>query len=154
MKCDLSEIGKTLKDVRERKGLSLDQASNMLSIEKPFLEGIESADWGKLPDPFYVQGYITEYAALLDVFDELRPRLVTSKDRLSPDAPATEPPAKTDGTLNGYGFQNVPIMAAIATGILHGSQRGQNGCVAPAGLSHEERRPESDFGTTCNRKIA
>ncbi len=72
MPLDLCKIGQILKDAREGKGLTLDEVSRALFIKKQVISAIESGDWGSLPHPVYVKGYINQYAALLQVADLLQ----------------------------------------------------------------------------------
>ena len=63
-----------LRNIRQKKGLTVEQVSNVLSIEKRFIEGIESGDWKSLPEPFFVKGYVSHYIAFLGIADELPAR--------------------------------------------------------------------------------
>ncbi len=77
MAYDLCSIGQALMSIRKEKGLSVEEVSKVLSIEKRFIKGIEAGDWDVLPEPFFVKGYVNHYAAFLDIADELKPGVVS-----------------------------------------------------------------------------
>lgn len=79
MAYDLRTIGHALRNIRQKKGLTVEQVSNVLSIEKRFIEGIESGDWKSLPEPFFVKGYVSHYIAFLGIADELQPGVIPGK---------------------------------------------------------------------------
>ena len=60
-------IGETLKQAREKKGLSLNFIANQLQINSRFLQAIEDNDWQKLPGEFYIKIFIKKYADTLGV---------------------------------------------------------------------------------------
>jgi transcriptional regulator with XRE-family HTH domain len=65
MALNLCRMGQLLRETREKKGLTLDEASNALFIRKQVVGAIEAGDWDNLPHPVYVKGYVKHYAILL-----------------------------------------------------------------------------------------
>ncbi len=59
------ELGTRLKDARERRGLSIDEASSRLRIRKDYLRALEDADWSHLPEEVYAIGFLRQYARFL-----------------------------------------------------------------------------------------
>ncbi|MFC1533801.1 RodZ domain-containing protein [Thermodesulfobacteriota bacterium] len=55
-------LGSLLKDERERKGLSRDQVARITRLRIRFLEALENEEWGNLPSPVFVKGFIRSYA--------------------------------------------------------------------------------------------
>ena len=80
MACDLCRVGQVLRSIREERGLTLDEVSDVLFIEKRFIEGIEAGDWGSLPEPFFVKGYVNQYAAFLDIADQFQTEVMSRKN--------------------------------------------------------------------------
>jgi hypothetical protein len=79
MAYDLHSIGQALKSIRKEKGLTIEEVSKVLSIEKRIIEGIESGTWTNLPEPFFVKGYVNHYMAFLEIADELKPGVVPGR---------------------------------------------------------------------------
>ncbi len=61
----LDEIGKTLREERERQGKTLKDVHNATKISIHNLKAIEEGDLGSLPHPVYVKGFIKNYADFL-----------------------------------------------------------------------------------------
>ena len=60
-----------LATAREAAGLSLDQASEATKVKINYLEAIEQADYGQLPAPSYVIGFVRAYAGVLGLDAEV-----------------------------------------------------------------------------------
>ena len=58
----ISGVGSLLKREREKKGLSLDQLSQITRLRKHYLEALEEEKWDNVPSPVYVKGFIRSYA--------------------------------------------------------------------------------------------
>jgi cytoskeletal protein RodZ len=77
----LREIGQYLKQVREERQLSLEEVSAHTRIQTRLLRALEAGDVAELPEPIYVQGFLRQYATLLELPDldlselDLAPRL-------------------------------------------------------------------------------
>ncbi|MFC4617411.1 helix-turn-helix domain-containing protein [Camelliibacillus cellulosilyticus] len=61
----LGELGQTLKEKREEKGLSLDDIQEMTKIQKRYLVAIEAGEYAQLPGNFYTRAFIKNYAEVL-----------------------------------------------------------------------------------------
>lgn len=66
--------GDFLRKVREYKNLDLDRLSDMTKVSRLYLQGIELEDFGKLPAPVYVRGFVFQYAKCL----KLKPEVVAN----------------------------------------------------------------------------
>ena len=55
-------IGTLLKDERLSKGLDLSQISEITRIRPHILKALENEDWGSLPSPIFVKGFVRSYA--------------------------------------------------------------------------------------------
>jgi hypothetical protein len=59
--------GELLKQVREKKGITLEQVASQSRISLRYLEAIESDDHARLPATTFVKGYLKEFARILDL---------------------------------------------------------------------------------------
>ena len=63
----MQELGMELKNIRESKGLSLEQVQQDTKIRSRYLEAIEAGDLSVLPGMVYARGFIKSYAEYLGV---------------------------------------------------------------------------------------
>ncbi len=61
----MGDLGNLLRDAREKKSLSLEQVEADTRIRYKFLVALEDEDYGALPAPAYVRGFLKTYAAYL-----------------------------------------------------------------------------------------
>ena len=66
--------GDFLRKIREYKNLDLDRLSDMTKVSRTYLQGIELEDFGKLPAPVYVRGFVFQVAKSL----KLKPEIVAN----------------------------------------------------------------------------
>ncbi|MEJ7818819.1 MAG: RodZ domain-containing protein [Rubrobacteraceae bacterium] len=79
-------IGPTLLETRQEKGLSLGDVEQATKIRKRYLEGLERDDYTVLPDAVYVQGFLKTYANYLgldgeEISDRLKKRRAPRRER-------------------------------------------------------------------------
>lgn len=58
-------VGQILKEEREKKFYTLEEIEKATKIRKELLEALEDDDYGKLPPPTFVQGFIKSYGKFL-----------------------------------------------------------------------------------------
>ncbi len=63
----MKTIGQTLKQIREKKGISLATLSSQTAIQERFLHAIEENRFAELPSSVVAQAYLSRYASLLGV---------------------------------------------------------------------------------------
>lgn len=63
----MGQLGDTLRQRRISLGLSLEQAEADTKIRARLLDALEEGDYGKLPNPGYVRGYVSSYARYLEL---------------------------------------------------------------------------------------
>jgi len=61
----MGELGETLREARDAKGLSLEQVEEATRIRTVYLRALEEEDHGRLPPPVYVRGFLKNYAQYL-----------------------------------------------------------------------------------------
>jgi cytoskeletal protein RodZ len=62
----MSTLGIRLRELREAKGVSLDDIARSTRVGRPHLEALEREDWAELPAPVFVKGFIRAYCDFLD----------------------------------------------------------------------------------------
>ncbi len=90
--------GKCLKQARELRNLSLDEVSESTRIKKHFLKAMEEDRFDLCPPPFYVKGFLANYARYLGL--DPRDILFKYQERIkpllfSPEVSPQKKPAKT-----------------------------------------------------------
>jgi cytoskeleton protein RodZ len=58
-------VGSTMRESRESRGISLEEASRVTRIGKNYLTALEEGTFDTLPNPAYVKGFLRAYAAFL-----------------------------------------------------------------------------------------
>ncbi|MGL4677544.1 MAG: helix-turn-helix domain-containing protein [Brevinema sp.] len=64
-------LGQYLKEHREQKGLSIDEAAIETNIAKKYIEALENDEYGFFPAEMYVTGFLTAYIEILELDKEL-----------------------------------------------------------------------------------
>jgi cytoskeleton protein RodZ len=67
----LEELGRTLRQERERRGLSVEEVANRLKLMPRVVRAIEQADIEVLPQAAYARGFVKAYGNLLELEAEL-----------------------------------------------------------------------------------
>lgn len=63
----MGQLGDTLRERRISLGITLEQAEEHTKIRGKLLSALENGDYARLPDPGYVQGYVSSYARYLEL---------------------------------------------------------------------------------------
>lgn len=64
-------LGQYLKNEREQKGLSIDEAALETNIAKKYIEALEKDEYGFFPAEMYVTGFLSSYIEMLELDKEL-----------------------------------------------------------------------------------
>ncbi len=75
----MESYGELLQKTRESKQIDLDRASREISIEKRYLQGLESEDNAVFPGDAYMVGFLKNYAEYLDLDSEFLLKLYRNK---------------------------------------------------------------------------
>ena len=62
----MSTVGIRLRELREAKGVSLDDIARSTRVGRRHLEALETDSWAELPAPVFVKGFIRAYCDFLD----------------------------------------------------------------------------------------
>jgi cytoskeletal protein RodZ len=63
----LTEIGTHLRNLRAKKGMTLEEIATKTMVQQRFLDAIEKGQIEQLPEPLYVRGFIRRFAEALGV---------------------------------------------------------------------------------------
>ncbi|MCL5428784.1 MAG: DUF4115 domain-containing protein [Chloroflexi bacterium] len=93
------DIGQKLRQARQQRGLEVAEAAKATRIRSHYLRALEEGDFGELPSPAQVRGFLRTYAKYLgldvqELFDWLNP----PKQETSESALHTEPTKKSSET--------------------------------------------------------
>jgi cytoskeleton protein RodZ len=109
------EIGSSLREARERRGLTLADAERETKIRQRYLAALEDERFGVLPGDAYARGFLRTYAEYLDLdgdlyVDEFGQRFST------PEEPVALPPAalRSRRSFRGPGDRRLLVAAAVA----------------------------------------
>lgn len=63
----MKRVGEILKEQRQAQNLSIKKVARQLLLKEEVITALEEENWANLPEPAYIQGYIKNYAKLLDL---------------------------------------------------------------------------------------
>ncbi|MBH0189287.1 MAG: helix-turn-helix domain-containing protein [Nitrospira sp.] len=66
----MESIGEFFKQVRETKGLTVDEVSSKTRIRSDFVKALEDGNFSKLPDQVFARGFVRSYARSLGLDEE------------------------------------------------------------------------------------
>lgn len=95
----LHHLAHCLKNTRESKQMSLEEAALTLKLRTVYLEALESGDWHEMPGEVYALGFLKQYAAHLglDVSDSIE-KLKTGDYKLTKPLTFPDPPISPNRT--------------------------------------------------------
>ncbi len=88
----MDEIGHILREARENKGLTLEEAQARTRINARYLTALENGQYSALPTPVHVRGFLRNYARFLGL--DPQPLLSRYAAGLGQDAPPPVPEAR------------------------------------------------------------
>lgn len=77
-----AEVGRRLKEARNKKGWSLQQVSERIHVATRYLDSIENGDMTGVPAPVYIRGFVINYARVLGLDEEAILRLLAHDDTI------------------------------------------------------------------------
>jgi cytoskeletal protein RodZ len=66
----MESVGEFFRQVRETKGLTVDEVSSKTRIRSDFVKALEDGNFSKLPDQVFVRGFVRSYARSLGLDEE------------------------------------------------------------------------------------
>ena len=89
----MPSIGETLRQVRLRQGLTVDEIAERTRISARLLEALEAEEWDKLPGRFFARAFLHQYASFLGVeAGQMRAELARLEVPAETAAPSPAPP--------------------------------------------------------------
>lgn len=112
-------VGSYLKEVRESKGIGLEEAAGVTRIGKNYLLAIEGEAFDKLPSAVYIKGFLRVYAGYLGLsgdeivamYDKSR---TSQHSQQSRDADKYEPQQKAKAATSTRGRWLAPLFLLVA----------------------------------------
>jgi cytoskeletal protein RodZ len=150
------DLGSSLRDARERKRLSFADLEQSTKVRAKYLRALEEDDFGTLPGPTYVKGFLRVYAEVLGLdgqlyVDEYNSRFV-SGDEETIIRPRRTPPARPVRWIE----RNAVVVAlagiAVITAVVIGAwrfvpDRSGKPTVQPPGVPAQSRSTAKAAGS-------
>jgi cytoskeletal protein RodZ len=84
----MSSVGAYLRELRERRGVSLDEIARSTRVAHRYLEALEGDDFAELPEPVFTKGFVRAYCQVLgESADEAVARYEAWLGRAGPAGP-------------------------------------------------------------------
>lgn len=93
----MDELGQILREARQARGLTLEQAAEETRINQRFLDALEQGDYAVLPSPVHVRGFLRNYARFLKL--DPAPLLERYKQFAQQHPPQPAPPPAEETPL-------------------------------------------------------
>ena len=117
----MSSLGTYLRELRERRGISLDEISRTTRVGRSYLEALEAGNFAQLPAPVFTRGFVLAYCQALGVPAEEALSRYGARPAPPEDlAPGTAPPAaprrdREEG--RGHGSVLVSFVLVVIFGV-------------------------------------
>src|SRR5512141_2783315 len=110
------DIGATLREARQRRGLSLDEVQECLHFRERYLTALEEEHWDLLPGEAYTKGFLRTYAEFLGLdrtlfIDEFNERIAAEDEQ--PIVPESLAPRRTRKRLLVRAIVGVFVLAFV-----------------------------------------
>ena len=107
-------IGTILREAREGRGVSIEEAANVTRIGKNYLSALEGDLHEKLPNPAYVKGFLRIYAGFLRLSgDQLVARYDSDIASTSARETPPEPPPRQEIKSHPKGRWYIPLLLLV-----------------------------------------
>ena len=152
----MSSLGPYLRDLRERRGVSLEEMARTTRVGRPYLEALESDDFSSLPAPVFTRGFILAYCEALDAPSDEAIARYTGRAAVREPASAPASAARDDSRTPKRGPVLVSFTLLIVLGfslfaVSQVLQSGRRGTVAPHAMSPSEAPPPAMGGDAVRR---
>ncbi len=109
----MATLGDTLKERRQSLGVTLEQAEAATRIRARLLSALERGDYGQLPAPGYVRGYISSYARYLEL-DPVPLLAMHKAESGAPSASDLSLPQISEAVVSRHEQHAIPWRAGVA----------------------------------------
>jgi len=104
-----ASIGQQLRQRREARSLTIDQAASATRIRTHYLKAMETGEFGLLPSPVHARGFLRAYAEFLEL--DAEPLLAELEGKEAP-SPAPQPPQPSQSVLESEPT-NLPTLKSV-----------------------------------------
>ncbi|MBI1736948.1 MAG: helix-turn-helix domain-containing protein [Candidatus Rokubacteria bacterium] len=113
----MSSLGPYLRELRERRGVSLEEISRTTRVGRSYLEALESGDFSQLPAPVFTRGFILAYCqALAEPPDEALARF-TGRSAVAEQPEADVPAPRERAAARARGPVLVSFVLLVVLGV-------------------------------------
>lgn len=109
----MKKVGQLLKEARDRKNLSLEEAEKATRIRKKILTFLEDSNWEKLPSPTFIKGLLKNYGEYLDL-DTNNLLAFFRREYEEPKVQKNVPPVKVKKPRIRFTPQVITLLAFVA----------------------------------------
>ena len=135
----MSSVGSYLRELRERRGVSLEEISRTTRVGRSYLEALEAGEFGKLPAPVFTRGFVVAYCQALGVSsDEALTRFLGHTASV-PDAKVEPTPLRERTPARGRG----PVLVSFVLLIVLGLALFAVALVLQSGRDVDDRRADT-----------
>lgn len=113
------DLGTTLREAREQKGVSIAQAQQATKIRQAFLEALEKNDYSILPPAVYVRGFVKNYSSYLGLDPQ---QMVSFFDEMMEAIAAGYEPEYGSSDSGGRGV-HANLRSEVLSGLSQGEAR-------------------------------
>lgn len=115
---EVVRLGEILRQQRERKGITLEQAAEDTRIREKFLEALESGDHLALPGAVYTKGFLTNYADYLDLSAADLVALYAAERAATPEPPRSFRPMRPVMRTGMYISPTILVPVVVLAAVL------------------------------------
>jgi cytoskeletal protein RodZ len=146
----MSSVGSYLRELREGKGVSLDEIARATRVAPRYLEALEADQHSALPEPPFTRGFIRAYCQVLGEPPDVALARYTERDKApAPAAPVVGPrPAEHESRSRGTIVMSFVLLVVLGAALLaltialrSGRERGVDVAATPEPSA--ESRPRS-----------
>src|SRR6266705_6000893 len=141
----MASVGDYLRDLRDRRGISLEEISRVTRVASGYLEALESDRFSALPPPVFTRGFIRAYCqALGESPDEALPRY-DGREGGAPPPPRPTAPAGTTPAAKGEPPSRSAVLVSFVLLVILGMALFAVALMTqPAREERVDRRPPAD----------
>lgn len=139
----MSSVGSYLRELRERRGVSLDEIARVTRVGRPYLEALEAGDSAKLPAPVFTRGFIRAYCQALG--EPLEEALARYENRARETTDDARQPLPRDARGRGHVMVSFVLLVvlgaalfAVTLALQSGRDGGERRSEAPARAERSE----------------
>jgi cytoskeletal protein RodZ len=138
----MSSVGPYLRELREQRGVSLEEIARTTRVGRSYLEALEAGEFGKLPAPVFTRGFVLAYCQALGVAADEALARYGGRAEPESDAPAA---ASTPTTAQARAAARArgPVLVSFVLLIVLGVALAAVALVLQSGREVDDRRTDT-----------